>query len=294
MTTDEINTFLAIAKSKNISKAAEQLFLSQSTVSHRLFMLEKEIGRPLFERKKGHKDIVLTPWGEDLIPLASQWCDLHRKILDIQKRDEMLELSVGCVHSVNNYVFLPFFVQLHEVYPTLRFSFSTHHSWEIYNMLNEHKLDVGFVNNFIHYSNLDTVPVFKEQFYLIHNDPTLPKNGQSIRADQLDPSKEIFHTWSPKYQAWRESYMNTNMRPMVTINSPYMLESFLLHPGAWSIVPQSIAKKFQERTLFNVCTLDSPPPEKVCYMSVYKHQNARQEYALKLFQTQLNLFLSSL
>ena len=39
----EIETFLMIVKTKNITKTAENLFLSQPTVSHRLKLLEDEL-----------------------------------------------------------------------------------------------------------------------------------------------------------------------------------------------------------------------------------------------------------
>ena len=122
----------------------------------------------------------------------------------------------------------------------------------------------------------------------------LALSNETISAEQMNPSAEIFHTWSPEYQAWRESWTSSNKRSMVIINNPLMLERFLLEPGAWSIVPQSIAKALQERGPFYVSFLSNPPPERVCYMSVPKHQNARQTFALKLFQTKLHEFLSSL
>ena len=39
----DIETFLMIVKTKNITKTAENLFLSQPTVSHRLKLLEEEL-----------------------------------------------------------------------------------------------------------------------------------------------------------------------------------------------------------------------------------------------------------
>ena len=47
MTITDINIFLAIIQNHNITKTAQQLFLSQSTISHRLALLEKEIGKPV-------------------------------------------------------------------------------------------------------------------------------------------------------------------------------------------------------------------------------------------------------
>ena len=51
----EIETFLMIVKTKNITKTAENLFLSQPTVSHRLKSLEDELDVKLITRKKGYK-----------------------------------------------------------------------------------------------------------------------------------------------------------------------------------------------------------------------------------------------
>ena len=53
----EIETFLMIVKTKNITKTAENLFLSQPTVSHRLKLLEDELNVKLLNRKKGYKQI---------------------------------------------------------------------------------------------------------------------------------------------------------------------------------------------------------------------------------------------
>ena len=44
MTDLEIEVFLAICKHKNISKAAEKMFISQSSISERLKSLEKKLG----------------------------------------------------------------------------------------------------------------------------------------------------------------------------------------------------------------------------------------------------------
>lgn len=42
-----------IARERNITKAAEKLFVSQSSLSYMLASVEKEIGQPLFWRHKG-------------------------------------------------------------------------------------------------------------------------------------------------------------------------------------------------------------------------------------------------
>ena len=65
-----IRLFLAIAAHKNISRAADSLFLSQSTASRRLAELEKELGVELFNRSKGQDRLYMTPQGHEFLAIA--------------------------------------------------------------------------------------------------------------------------------------------------------------------------------------------------------------------------------
>lgn len=67
----EIETFLMIVKTKNITKTASGLFLSQPTVSHRLKLLEEELEVKLITRKKDTNKLNLLLTGKHLYPLQS-------------------------------------------------------------------------------------------------------------------------------------------------------------------------------------------------------------------------------
>ena len=75
----EIETFLMIVKTKNITKTAENLFLSQPTISHRLKLLEEELQVKLLTRKKGHKQVELTTKGRSLYPSRNGGYHFGRK-----------------------------------------------------------------------------------------------------------------------------------------------------------------------------------------------------------------------
>lgn len=66
----DIETFLEIVRTRNITKAAENMFLSQSTISNRLKHLEDELGYCLLQRAKGQRLIQLTQHGKEFIPIA--------------------------------------------------------------------------------------------------------------------------------------------------------------------------------------------------------------------------------
>ena len=52
--------FLSVAKNENISKAAEELHLTQPTLSRQLSELEKELGTKLFVRGKRRTPDILV------------------------------------------------------------------------------------------------------------------------------------------------------------------------------------------------------------------------------------------
>ncbi|MCL6637052.1 MAG: LysR family transcriptional regulator [Alicyclobacillus sp.] len=79
MDTRDVALFLAIARIGSITRAAEQLFLSQSTVTARLQRLERTLGYPVFIRTP--TGVQLTPQGQRLIPLAERMAALEERML---------------------------------------------------------------------------------------------------------------------------------------------------------------------------------------------------------------------
>jgi DNA-binding transcriptional LysR family regulator len=89
----KIRYFLVVAKEKSISSAAQKLHISQPPLSRHIKSLEKEIGVPLFIRKKS--GLVLTETGRVLKERGEELIDLYEEIIfDLKK-----------VSSKNNIIF---------------------------------------------------------------------------------------------------------------------------------------------------------------------------------------------
>src|SRR3989454_9071447 len=68
MELDHVETFVAIVRRGGFTRAASALHLSQPAVSRRLDLLEREVGRPLFDRTRG--GARLTEAGRAFLPHA--------------------------------------------------------------------------------------------------------------------------------------------------------------------------------------------------------------------------------
>ena len=75
-----IDYFLTVVQEKSISKAAEELYISQSSLSLRLKTLEEALGTPLLLRGKGKREVVLTAAGQTFYELALQYQDIAYKM----------------------------------------------------------------------------------------------------------------------------------------------------------------------------------------------------------------------
>lgn len=80
--------FREIAKTNNFTKAATNLFLTQSAVSHAIKDLEEEAGTQLFERL--HRSVRLTPAGELLLreiqPIIEEFESVEARLPDLEKQ----------------------------------------------------------------------------------------------------------------------------------------------------------------------------------------------------------------
>lgn len=71
MTLAQLTYFIEIAKTKNFTEAASNLYISQSNISYAIHALEDELDALLFVRRP-NKRIELTMYGETLYPYIAE------------------------------------------------------------------------------------------------------------------------------------------------------------------------------------------------------------------------------
>jgi DNA-binding transcriptional LysR family regulator len=93
MDIESLEVFLTIARFGSINRAAQALFLAQSTVTHRLKQLERYVGSPLFVRTTG--GVSLTAEGRRLLPVATSVVEQMRAFTRHKESRQSLTIVAG-------------------------------------------------------------------------------------------------------------------------------------------------------------------------------------------------------
>lgn len=140
--------FYTVAKCGSLTRAAEELFISQPAVSQAIKQLENQLGTPLFNRT--HKGMELTVQGGKLIfkqvEEALSLLDEAEQRLSELKTTPTGTVRIGATDAIFSNVLADKIVQYNKKYPAVKIELITGTSPETITQLKENKCDVGFIN----------------------------------------------------------------------------------------------------------------------------------------------------
>lgn len=113
-----LHYFLAVAREENITKAAQSLFVTQSTLSKQMMDLENQIGKQLFIR--GKRKITLTEEGLFLRSRAREILELMENTENALHQDQQTlsgNVSIGCGETVAMDIIAGLLEAFHKQYP---------------------------------------------------------------------------------------------------------------------------------------------------------------------------------
>ena len=139
--------FLYTARAGNLTKAAQELHITQPSVSYTIKQLEASLGVKLFDRLS--KGVKLTPEGAALLGYVEQSFSLLQagedKVHSL-KRLSAGELRIGASGPIIKHLLVPPLDKFHAQYPGVRIRLSQGRSAEIREQLKNGQIDLGFVH----------------------------------------------------------------------------------------------------------------------------------------------------
>lgn len=134
--------FLCVAQCLSISKASEQLYISQPAVSSCIKKLEENLGVTLFIRKA--RGVILTENGKILYKSVKQalgtLTDTEKNLMNAKSAGR---LRIAASNVLCKYMLMPYLKQFTEKYPEVDLSIVCTSSDKAFALLEEHAIDVA-------------------------------------------------------------------------------------------------------------------------------------------------------
>lgn len=186
MNEQDCQFLISLAKTKNITRTAQQHFVTQSALTKLIQRLEKELGCQLLLRSQ--KGVIFTPEGERVVCYCEQNLKLKANLqLELNAARDIVSgsLAFGCSINYCRYS-LPAVLKTYLTnYPQVELQVKTGHSRLLYNELLADKLSLAILRGDFKWEE-GRQRLSTEPFYLVH--------AQSLKPEKLAATMYIGHT----------------------------------------------------------------------------------------------------
>jgi DNA-binding transcriptional LysR family regulator len=168
----QLEVFLATARHENISRAAQDLAMSQSAASDSLRELEHQFDVQLFDRIG--KRLQLNDFGRSLLPRAEELLARAQELeASLSTHEESGTLKIGTTFSIGNALCVPLIQQYRQRYPDSQVSVELANTGRISAMVAGFELDLGLIEGEINDPTLEITP-WREDELVIFCSPQHP------------------------------------------------------------------------------------------------------------------------
>jgi len=162
-----LTVFVEVAETRNFSRAAERLHMTQPAVSQHIRTLEERLNAQLLVRS--NKSVALTKAGEIVLHHAREIGELYRRMNEMV--GELIghaggPLSIGASYTFGEYVLPRTLAKLHECYPDIRPSVMIGNTADIAEKVRTRALDVGIVEGEEIGSGLDAERLAEDEMFV--------------------------------------------------------------------------------------------------------------------------------
>ena len=207
-----IIAFESVARTKSVNRAAEELGLTASAVSHQLSNLESIIGQPLFQRSG--RGLALTPTGERyLADVTGSLADLSRATERASSRREVDILRVHSSPSFGLMWLLPRLSSFQEANGDIQLNLAC--SYEDISFSNGY-YDVDIRHGYGNWSNLEVRTIRGEYIAPLASPSYLERNPVHTPADLL--THRLIYSETPLVQ-WKQWFGRTGVPAAACVRS---------------------------------------------------------------------------
>lgn len=163
----QVEYFLKVVETGSFSAAADELYISQSSLSKQIMALENELGFPLFDRSK--RKIVITPAGKTFLPHARNLHSAYQAMLaEVAPYKTAPSLSIIAIPVIAQYKIASHIAQFKQANPEFQLALEEREAAAILPALNNHQFDLAFLrDNYLDKNVYNAIEVAHDHFQVI-------------------------------------------------------------------------------------------------------------------------------
>lgn len=283
-------TFYTVAKLKSMTKASEELQVSQPAISKSIRMLEGQLGGTLFNRS--NKGLELTMEGqmlyEKIRPALDSISNAEISFQEYKKLDTGI-IKIGISSVLTKCLLIDILSEFKEMYPNVKFVIQNGLTSDLMETLNEGKLDFVIYNesnieeknvNSKLLTTLSYVFIYNKLFYDI--DTNSFRNDSNIAINILNSYPLLLQNKSSNTRKFLDEYTDSKLVPYMEVVSQDLICNFVDAGLGIGFVFEQIADRVNPK--FKKIKLKDVPKSKV-YVATNKTINP--SFAAKTFLKEL-------
>ena len=273
--------FYTVAKLQNISKAAEQLDVTQPAVSRIISSIEKEYNTKLFFRSKN--GVALTREGQKLYEMIKTPCNELDRIDDSISRGELFKdsfIHIGATTTALYCFLFKILEKIKEQFPTITFRIYSDSSANLLKMVTDGAVDFAFI----------TTPFVKNEeinidsFYELNNVLIAPisykdKINGSVSIKSLTKYPFILLNKDMQFREYINDFLkqhNVEINPAYETDSSSELLPFVKNDYGLTFIPEEMAEEaINEGKCFKVNLKEKMPLRNIsCIVKKDRNQSS--------------------
>lgn len=224
--------FYEVAKEQNITKASENLHISQPAISKTIKLLEEKLGGTLFVRTK--KGVTLTEEGKEFYSYITKAIEYINSAEN--KFSDLINLETGVIKiginsTLTKEFLLPYLEKFNKLYPKIDIQITNGMTLHLINELKNGLIDIVFLNlNDKDYGNdIDIIKCKKIHDIFIASKKYSELNDKVISLNELKNYPLIFQAKGSNTRNFLDNFLkekNITLKPNIELASYSLVTEF--------------------------------------------------------------------
>lgn len=260
--------FYIVAQYRNISHAADVLFVSQPAVSKSIKTLEGILNIKLFSRSS--KGVSLTPEGKILyehIKSAFTELSIGENYIEKLKNKEMGNINLAVSTTIGKHFFLPQLRRFINIYPNFKIKIINRPTLDAIKLVKEEKLDIGIIGTAPVEDDIGFIKL-KEIHDILVASSTYLENLALKSADDIFTKGSFMLLENPNAtrQFIDQYFASQNLKIIPDIeasNMDFLIECAKTDLGITSTLKEFLSDELKNRTLIEIPIKVPIPPRNI-------------------------------